>query len=211
MISLFSSLLSHAATMEGVSVALSYSTPQQRPLCIPKSVNSAILTPALRTVLGFSRAAPLTFSSYFCCYRSSQLSPVQFSSFSSSNGRFFSSFFCSFRDISVLLVLKFEDVYFFVLIWFSIVVAMHKEKYIINIWSQAIHVWVWRRWFYLIDYTTCPSVDGKVLLIECNRLRMGWGGGGCWGLMKMLLHHARIESLRLHLDGRICGGISNPQ
>ncbi|KAI3470364.1 hypothetical protein Pfo_027027 [Paulownia fortunei] len=73
--------------MEGAAIALSFTTPQQRPFCIPKSVNSAILTPPSRTTLRLSRASPLSLSSYCFCNRSSQSSPIQFSSLSSPNGR----------------------------------------------------------------------------------------------------------------------------
>ncbi|KAK6144958.1 hypothetical protein DH2020_021778 [Rehmannia glutinosa] len=73
--------------MEGVAIALSYITPQQRPFCIPKTVNSAILTPTVTTTLRISRKSPLSFSSYCFCNRSSHFSPFQYSSLSSPNGR----------------------------------------------------------------------------------------------------------------------------
>ncbi|KAK6137783.1 hypothetical protein DH2020_028471 [Rehmannia glutinosa] len=73
--------------MEGVAIALSYTTPQQRPFCIPKTVNSAILTPTVTTTLRISRKSPLSFSSYCFCNRSSHFSPFQYSSLSSPNGR----------------------------------------------------------------------------------------------------------------------------
>ncbi|KAL8051949.1 hypothetical protein ABFX02_06G180900 [Erythranthe guttata] len=72
--------------MEGVSIALSYTTPPS--FFIPKSVNSVLFNPTPRTPLRFSRPSPppppppLSLSSYCCCFcnRSSQFSPFHFSS-----------------------------------------------------------------------------------------------------------------------------------